>query len=634
MGEVGASPVTPSRLIDVRFTTIFGGLQIARLECAKKAGTRPLIFRVSLPTTALQATSTAAPASSSPLAAILENRSRHDGGPATSDRFDPVPRSHEQGRQASLSGSPPPSARHHNHAWRRFVAGELAALSLASGAMSAGPAAAAIPLIDQGATVQNVAQEACALRPASTHPDDLRVWKDTVIDAMIARGNGARSLSPREERSIRAEMSRLPPAVLSVLDSAHIGIAVVDPGQSPIDIGVTTPYDPSSAFADVGALRQQVDAAWQKASQRFDAPISRLDRQIAALRASTSEPDRARRVDLQTQRNSFMHKRSFMFYDEVSRATSGRVEPFTLVDSDREHPTRVRMGDRLATFPTSLEEIATRYGARTPSERTQIKNLVRALNGERLQQALAEAPSHFTPEYARQQQGLPEDQKAFLAREGGIVMPAIHYLRDGANPSAAPRVFTGRDLRSSSEWRHPWAIRGEFVSAPDRATVLVGKDQLGTRPEGISTLMREMGHAYEHAMQKLDPPAFDDFLSRRNESFWRISAGGGRHFVSENAARNPNEMAADTFAYRFSGDVSRLEAADELWRKQFDEWVEKGARIGSECLTSTGPSSEVAPGGSVPAPSMASIPLRAAQLKARVSKGAAPLVACPPTAGS
>ena len=63
-----------------------------------------------------------------------------------------------------------------------------------------------------------------------------------------------------------------------------------------------------------------------------------------------------------------------------------------------------------------------------------------------------------------------------MAQEDGIVVPAIYYQRDSADPSAPPRVFKGRDLLSSSFW-HTGGVSGEFITSRDGGMVVFLKEK-------------------------------------------------------------------------------------------------------------------------------------------------------------
>lgn len=490
---------------------------------------------------------------------------------------------------------------------RRFIAADLAALSVATGALSAAPAVAAVPDVDTGARLELALADGCPSRPASTRPEDVRAWQRTVVDGMLARGAAVtgRALSADQARRVRDDAMRLPPPVISVLEQARTGVTVIPSGQSPIDVGVEKPYDATAAFTNVGALRETVDAAWAKAEVAHGPAIARIDAQLAPLLDVTSREDRSaeqvvRRDTLLAHRGGLVSKRNFSFYRDVMDQTDGRVEAHQIIGSDRDPELILALEEIASAQPVTLDELAAQHGARTAEERDRIISLVRALNGERLtaaQNRFARLPQDLR--YHRPpSDGLTETARPFMAQEDGIVVPAIYYQRDSADPSAPPRVFKGRDLLSSSFW-HTGAVSGEFITSRDGGMVMLSESHLQTDVGERSTLVHEMGHAFEDAVRRLDAPTHARFVSQRDESFWRNATGKG-HFVSEYAATNPNEMAADTFAYRFSGDAARMQRVDPVWRAQLDGFIADGSRLGEACLQPVATRGEASALGAAP----------------------------------
>lgn len=465
---------------------------------------------------------------------------------------------------------------------QRGAAAALAAFSLATSLLAASPASAATVVAPPASAITQTVPSDCPTPPASLGQRDLRAWKEGVADRMLARAAHGRPVSAAVTRRVRADVSLLPAEVVGLLARNGTGIAVLGPHESLTDTGVVRRLDPTRDFSDVAALKARVDEALRMSDAEYATRIEAVEKALAPLQdlvfTETSDMGPfARRDELTRQLNQLRGERVGSFERRVRELTDGRVEEHQVIDlgDDEQSPLATPIAAR---FPVSLEALATLHGARTPQERDQIKALVRALNGDRLRAAQdeldggrdngADAPT--------------DDERPFMARESRIVVPALYFVREGGNDQAAPVALSGHDASSIGVWKHALA-RGQYFGAGNLNTVVVAESELGKRPEGRSVLVHELGHAFEDALQQREPAAYEQYVTARDDSFRRLGEGLDG-FVSEYAASNPNEMAADTFGFLYSGKKSSLDKVDAAWLTQLETAIGSGAQNGAACL--------------------------------------------------
>lgn len=457
---------------------------------------------------------------------------------------------------------------------KRAAACAMAAVSVAGALAFPAPASALPPLPvgpDSSVSVVMAKKSDAGAATANSIAAE-RKEKDSLVDAMLGRAASNSTLSPKTVQKIRNELSSLPVDVLRAVDRNETRIVVLREGQSLADAGVVAPLDMKAAYGDVQGLKIVVDGALREVEEKYDAKIAGLDAEIArasaAYKRSGAEKDYQVMSDLQAKQLAANLAKNEAFNIEIYERTGGRVERHMVLSDD---PGNAFFGGPLSLTEVSLDEMADLHGARTPAEKKEFIELVRALNGERLtaaQQSFKAEYEKFYPDVPRWET-LSETARPFMARDERIAVPAYYYSRADGGSTASPILLSSHDRQAVGYWKSG-LVSGQYFYQGDVNTVVVPESRLGKGIDGHSVIRHEMGHAYEDALMQLDPAAGRDACSAINAAFERLGGEDGKGFPSEYASSNPSELFAESLATRYGERPDALKKLDPQWAKTVD----------------------------------------------------------------
>lgn len=438
---------------------------------------------------------------------------------------------------------------------------------------------------------------------AKDSPDLDRDARNEVVDRMLERGMGGRPVPEASSEALQDALSVVPLDVLRTVDRNNTRVVVMRDGETPLDVGVVQPLDVGRAFAETDGLKAVADRAFTAADEKYGSQIADLEARVAAARDKASEwgqPNGAldptqiggdpvardpEVMKLDAELVRLRSARNREAFEAILKQSDGRLAGFS-VPGAGSGPTSPMMLSMMNNGPQSIESIAALHGAHTPEEVREFAEQFKALNGERLtavQEAFMQGlPANAPPELKEQWSNLPVEQRLFFPGQSDIAVPQIYWhRRDPENAAEKPTVMDGHDYRSILDWQRG-STRGQYWYQGDRNTIVLRESGLGKNADGHSIPIHELGHAYEDAMSQLDPQGFSAWDKERDAAFERLSRSGTGAFPTLYATTNADEMAAESFASRFSDDPGELHRLDPGWAGAFERFLAAAGLLGSQ----------------------------------------------------
>jgi len=412
-----------------------------------------------------------------------------------------------------------------------------------------------------------------------------------LIDGMIDSGRNGREVPESLRKLVHDRLDAMPLDVVRAVFGNGTKIAIMREGETPVDVGVIRALDVSHAYEKPAELRGIADQAFASADATHGKRIADLERRIEETREAAQQrykahPEEAPRpvglggmfgmmgaggdlsaldpevIKLMGDLNTARTDRQMEAWDQITRGTNGRLEPFGASMGIFNPQIAVAMN----MMPTSLEGLAKMHGAETPAEVKAFIDLTVAVNGDRIAKAQDDFKASMAkfqamnPALAAQQKDLAFEQRPFVGGQSDVVIPSYYLSRTASD--AAPQVVSGHDYGSLRDWKAD-ATAGQFWFKDDIETVVLHEKYLERESVGSSTTVHEFGHAYEDALRDQAPQFYRGFGARWRAAYrTNFEKIGENRFPTGYASTNPGEFFAEEFAVHFGDKRDVIEARD------------------------------------------------------------------------
>jgi hypothetical protein len=359
------------------------------------------------------------------------------------------------------------------------------------------------------APVDTVTQAGAIGQPAAANPQD-RAAKDALIDQMLNQSAGN---TPENIAKLKETLSRMPTEVLKYCADFGVNISVVPKGAS-IDSGL-----PGNAKLDKVEGAQARNAVRDTKGKDYD----RLDK------INKKTGDKVKAFDPRD------------YYKD--KAVGGKqTKPGK--DSPKEY---------------SVEQLAKMHGNKNPEDIKKFKEKVHGLNGGKLKKQQEEKAAQMKKE-GKDVKDL--DKIPINMIDKPVLVPNSHKYTNKAGETKEVGGDTRRKLQEFDkpvkQGFHAAAndsnIKGAYFFDDNAKTIVLREEYL---TEG--TPIHEMGHAFEHALERTNPQLFQQHMQMRDALYDKFKKAGSG-FITNYASTMPEEFMAESMEAYFTNP-------EELYRK-------------------------------------------------------------------
>ncbi len=443
----------------------------------------------------------------------------------------------------------------------------------------------------------------------------------TQSSAELVAGMAHPGTSAQELKTLQKSLSPVDPQVLSLLSRNGLKVQVVHEGQDLAQTGILREQSPQDYERRKDEITGFVARLNQESRQRFDAPIEALEQERDRLAARIGvspmplamaghypggfggfggtppqlTPDQQAMQDLNVQLGKLSADKNGFFYEQAALSDLN-VKPFN-------YPVRLeQLGNMMglmqmmhAQFPTSVHQMATVNGARTPEQVQEFSRLVEMINGERLVQAREHTLSQY--QQGARAMGKPMSAATLAAaRRHPEQIPIDHRRFNILVPDLIYTEVGGKVLRLDE---HDWGTVQSWANPDGR--LKSGKDAEG-EPDGTmgqyfwkgglnQTLIRdfrltattpvhEFGHALDFLVEKLDPAWHKTWYAEVGKAFDQVGREGGTRAITDYSRSNVREYIGDGFML-YHSEPEALKSKDPALYQRVEELLDKARELGT-----------------------------------------------------
>ncbi|MFN8610002.1 MAG: zinc-dependent peptidase [Vulcanimicrobiota bacterium] len=401
------------------------------------------------------------------------------------------------------------------------------------------------------------------------------------LELLVAPGTKTEDL-----KQLQATMAPVDVKLLRLAQHSGLQFHVVSPGDDMLQTNVLRVQEPSQFLKP--ELRQFADRLHQQSDARFDKPM------LEAMSKLASDPTQVDYFKLKKEKINFL-------LDEIE-ASRLPVKLYTVPMNGPVDINTLQFLNQRNEMPASLKEMALVHGARSPQEIKEFIDIVKSINGTRIDQAIQQAADNFT---SLKQMGTTLNRQPFDAqkfKQGllknsdmlpldhnnlAILVPDLYYkqidgqtLRLDGHDRGAIENWSG-ELNAKGELevdgkingdKNP--IRGEYFYDDAVNRILLRTSETGSRAP-----IHELGHALDHLLQKQDPKFYQSWKAEVQKDYDAMMKGlfsgpDGTQPITQYATSNVNEYIAEGFAH-YHLTPEEFKAKDPTFYGHIDKFVKQ-----------------------------------------------------------
>lgn len=395
----------------------------------------------------------------------------------------------------------------------------------------------------------------------------------------------APNTNPADLHRLQKTMAPVDAKLLRLAQQSGLQYQLVSPGDDLMSAKVLRPQDPA-VFKDP-KFRQFADQLHQQADAKFEKPMQQ------AL-SSMSDP---------TQQDYYrLKKEKINFLLDSIEASKLPLKLYSIPVNGLLDINMLNIINQQNDMPASLQQMAMVHGAKSPEEIQEFISIVKAINGDRIDQAVNQAVANFT---SIKQMGMTLNNKPFDAEKfkaGLLKHPDQLPLDHNAMSILVPDMFykqvdgqtvrlDGHDRGAIESWSGEFnakgeleingkinsdknSIRGEYFYNDEINRILLRTTETGSRAP-----IHELGHALDHLLRKKDPKFYASWKADVQKDYDAMmsnlySGPDGTKPITDYATTNVGEYIAEGFAhYHLTPD--EFKAKDPKFYAHIDSFVKQ-----------------------------------------------------------
>ena len=386
----------------------------------------------------------------------------------------------------------------------------------------------------------------------------------------------APNTNPADLQQLQKTLAPVDAKLLRLAQQSGLQYQLVSPGDDLMSAKVLRPQDPS-VFKDP-KFRQFADQLHQQADAKFEKPTT-------------------------TQEDYYKQKKEKVnFLLDQIEASKLPVKLYSIPINGVLDINMLNIINQQNDMPASLQQMAMVHGAKSPEEIQEFISIVKAINGDRIDQAVNQAVANFT---SFKQMGMTLNHKPFDAEKfkQGLLkhtdqLPLDHKAMSILVPDMFYKQIDGQTVRLDGHDRgaiESWSgefsakgeleitgkinsdknpIRGEYFYNDEINRILLRSTETGSRAP-----IHELGHALDHLLQKKDPKFYASWKADVQKDYDAMmsnlySGPDGTQPITDYATTNVGEYIAEGFAhYHMTPD--EFKAKDPKFYAHIDSFVKQ-----------------------------------------------------------
>lgn len=430
------------------------------------------------------------------------------------------------------------------------------------------------------------------------------------VKAMLADDTPLAQPSPETLAQLQKALAPVDVKLLQLAQSQGITYQLVEPGADFVQAKVLRLQSKSyihDQLPQLSAFAQKLQAS---ADKLYGQPMNELAKKFQALPAGGFFP--TAEDPAQTQYHKLNREQTTFLLDQLE-ASRLPVKLYSVpIPGDLGgSPDMLQMINMQSEMPASLQQMAMVHGARSPEDIQEFATLVKAINGDRIDQAIEQTLDRMVN---MKRAGVQLSGKTFSAqdevqfraglsknslmvplnhREMNLLVPNLYYKQLGAetirldsHDRASLESWSGQrdakgelfmDGKVNSE---DHSIRGQFFYLDNVNRILMRSSEVGK-----NTPIHELGHAMEHILEKRDPKFYAAWKAEVKNDYDSMmknvyGPNGGTEAITPYAETNVGEYIAEGFA-QYHLAPNEFKAKDPKFYEAMDLFVTRLKQLDS-----------------------------------------------------
>jgi hypothetical protein len=454
------------------------------------------------------------------------------------------------------------------------------------------------------------------------------------VQEMIA-GDTPVKATEGEISSLSGSLSVVSPEVLAYAQQKGVKFQPVHEGDDITALKVLRPQKPGALEKKLPAMEAFGKKLNENVETKFDSKLRELEKQRNELAEklrkdrpgnqpppdknasifsmmANPEPSSPELEKLDMQILDLEREKGKFIADEIGKSgLAADIKPYSIDIPSGNGFSGAGISAMLGRFPQSMEGMAEAHGAKTPEEKEEFYNAMKALNGDKLEKARKQAlendlrqfdaienpderskvKAEISKGYAKQYEGHPEKMPMSYQDSVVLVPNTYYYHKPGAKEGDPPIRLDYHDYGTLNDWTDPQtgkAHNGKLGEGRTSVTNgqyfhLDGVNRILIRDfkMGGTTSVHELGHAIEANVEKDDPAFYKEWQANLKKAYDNVGKEGGTRQISDYSRENLKEYLAEGFM-KYYEDPKLLKSNDPALYSRVEEMINRASSLGKK----------------------------------------------------